>query len=94
MIAPSHHFHPDARGHSVTVNIHSGHPGLIEVLVDGKETDHVPLQGEREPPPARHRGAAHRSTGACDRPYRSRAGHAPLHGVIGDGETLMSPRAF
>lgn len=91
-MARSHHFHVDARGHSVTVDIHSGHPGLIELLVDGKETGHVPLHGNRpqlvtgelptDPPlPVIVRIAPGPGTPRCT-------------AVIDGAETLMSPRAF
>ncbi|MEU9371936.1 hypothetical protein AB0D71_46530 [Streptomyces avermitilis] len=91
-MARSGHFHLDARGHSVTVNIHNGHPGLIELLVDGKETGRAALQGNRpllvtgelptDPPlPVTVRIAPGPGTPRCT--------------VVIDGaETLMSPRAF
>lgn len=43
----SHHFHLDARGHSVTVNIDSGHRGAVELLIDGKETGRAEIHGNR-----------------------------------------------
>ncbi|MEZ0091406.1 hypothetical protein [Streptacidiphilus sp. EB129] len=35
-----HQFHVDQAGHSITVNLRSGHPPEIELLVDGKELDY------------------------------------------------------
>ena len=32
-----HHFHVDQGGHSITVDVHSGHAREVELLVDGKE---------------------------------------------------------
>ncbi|MGW7416941.1 hypothetical protein [Streptomyces sp. NPDC054863] len=91
-MARSHHFHLDARGHSVTVNIHNGHPGLIELLVDGKETSRVPLH-------AHHEQAV---TGELptDPPLSVVVRVVPGSGtprctaVIDGTETPMSPRAF
>lgn len=48
------HFHVDHAGHSISVEIHSGHAREIELLVDGKEvgsrreraSDAVELPGE------------------------------------------------
>lgn len=91
-MARSNHFHLDARGHSVTVNIHRGHPRLVELLIDGKETGHVPLQGNRprlvtgelptEPPlPVIVRVVPGPGTPCCT-------------AVIDGAEMLMSPRDF
>ncbi|UQX04731.1 hypothetical protein [Streptomyces sp. RerS4] len=76
----------------MTVDIHSGHPRLIELLVDGTEIGHVPLHGNRtqlvtgelptDPPlPVIVRIAPGPGTPRCT-------------AVIGSAETLMSPRAF
>lgn len=43
----SRHFHLDARGHSVTVNIDGGHRGAVELLVDGKKTGRAEIHGSR-----------------------------------------------
>ena len=91
-MARSHHFHLDVRDHSVTMNIHSGHPGLIELLVDGKETSHVRLRGNR---PQLVTGEL-----PTDPPLPVIVRIAPGPGmprctaVIDGAETLMSPRAF
>ncbi|APU43339.1 hypothetical protein [Streptomyces sp. TN58] len=42
-----HHFHLDAVGHSLTVNIHAGLHGDAELLVDGKETGRTEVYGNR-----------------------------------------------
>ncbi|WP_244317829.1 hypothetical protein [Streptomyces chryseus] len=76
----------------MTGNIHNGHPGLIELLVDCKETGHVPLQGSRpqlvtgelptDPPlPVIVRVAPGPGTARCT-------------AVIDGTETPMSPRSF
>ena len=55
-----HHFHFDQGGHSITVDVRSGHAREVELLVDGKEVgvrrqraaDAVTLPGELpEDPP-------------------------------------------
>ncbi|MFF9691434.1 hypothetical protein [Streptomyces sp. NPDC014623] len=91
-MARSHHFHLDAADHSVTVNIYGGHPGLVELLVDGKETSHAPL----------HRNRPQHVTGELPRdpPLTVTIHITPGHGtprcaaVIDSAETLMPPRAF
>ncbi|WP_241518721.1 hypothetical protein [Streptomyces sp. CB03238] len=76
----------------MTVSIHGGHPGLVELLVDGKETGRVPLRGHRpqvltgelptDPPlPVIVRVVPGPGTPRCT-------------AVIDGAETLMSPRAF
>ncbi|MFF0462736.1 hypothetical protein [Streptomyces mexicanus] len=47
MMGPRHHFHLDARGHSVTVNVECRRRGAAELLIDGKETGRVDLRGRR-----------------------------------------------
>ncbi|MET9319121.1 hypothetical protein ABZX75_02830 [Streptomyces sp. NPDC003038] len=59
-----HHFHIDHAGHSVTATVQTGHPVVVEVLVDGKETgltttsgDHpvtVPVELPTDPPTPVH----------------------------------------
>ncbi|MCQ4079818.1 hypothetical protein NGB36_04230 [Streptomyces sp. RB6PN25] len=39
------HFHMDQAGHSITVNVRSGHTAEAEVLVDGKEVAVKQLHG-------------------------------------------------
>jgi hypothetical protein len=39
------HFHLDQAGHSITVNVRSGHTAEAEVLVDGKEVAAKQLHG-------------------------------------------------
>ncbi|MFG3545754.1 hypothetical protein [Streptomyces clavifer] len=91
-MAQGHHFHLDAAGHSVTVNMYSGHPGLIELLVDGKETGHITLRGDRP------RLVAGELPTDPPLPVTVRITPGPgvprCTAVIGGVETLMSPRAF
>ncbi|MFC1410858.1 hypothetical protein ACEZCY_15930 [Streptacidiphilus sp. N1-12] len=55
-----HHFHLDHAGHSITVDVRSGHAREIELLVDGKEvgsrreraSDAASLPGELPGDPA------------------------------------------
>ena len=57
-----HHFHLDHDGHSITVDVRSGHAREVELLVDGKEvgsrreraSDTVTLPGELPEDPPRH----------------------------------------
>lgn len=42
-----HHFHIDHAGHSITVNVESGHTSVVEVYVDGKETGYADTPGDR-----------------------------------------------
>ncbi|MFF5502994.1 hypothetical protein ACF1E9_11315 [Streptomyces roseolus] len=42
-----HHFHIDYRGHSVTATVETGLRPVVEVLVDGKETGHGEIRGDR-----------------------------------------------
>ncbi|KOG09671.1 hypothetical protein ADK35_39215 [Streptomyces viridochromogenes] len=91
-MAPTHHFHLDARGHSVTVNIHGGHRGAVELLVDGKETGRAEVHGSR---PLILTGEL-----PADPPLPVTVRITPGPGaprctaVIAGAETVMSPRAF
>ncbi len=40
-----HYFHTDHDGHSITVNVRSGAPHEMELLVDGKEVFHESPRG-------------------------------------------------
>jgi hypothetical protein len=88
----SHHFHLDARGHSVTVNIDGGHRGAVELLVDGKETGRAKAHGNR---PLILTGEL-----PTDPPLPLSVRITPGPGaprctaVIDGAETEMSPRAF
>lgn len=91
-MAGSHHFHLDARGHSVTVNVHSGHPGLVELLVDGKETGHSALRGNR---PQLVSGELPTDPPASVTVRVTPGPGTPRCTAVIDGtETMMSPRAF
>ncbi|MFD3513674.1 hypothetical protein [Streptomyces sp. NPDC058657] len=92
-----HHFHLDVRGHSVTVNVHSGRPGLIELLVDGKEIHRQPLHGPGHGPRT--------ATGELPTdpplpvtvhvvPGLPGLGTPRCTAVIDGAETPMAPRAF
>lgn len=87
-----HHFHIDAAGHSVTVNIYGGRRGAAELLVDGKATGHAELQGNR---PAIVSGELPTEP---PRPVSVRITPGPgaprCAAVIDGAEMLMSPRAF
>lgn len=88
----SHYFHLDAGDHSVTVNLYGGHPGLVELLIDGKETSHAPLQRNR---PQLVTGEL-----PTDPPLSVIRHITPGHGVprcaavIDGAKTLMPRRAF
>jgi len=88
----NHHFHLDMAGHSVTVNVHSGHRAIAELLVDGKVTDHQETRGHRPMLLSGELPAEH------SRPISVRimpGSGVPRCAVVIDGvEELMSPRAF
>ncbi|MEV4936389.1 hypothetical protein [Streptomyces zaomyceticus] len=41
-----HHFHIDYLGHSVSATVQTGHRSVVEILVDGKETGHTPIEDD------------------------------------------------
>ncbi|KUJ67708.1 hypothetical protein ACZ90_25955 [Streptomyces albus subsp. albus] len=45
-MGPSHHFHIDQRGHSITVTVRGRRTSEIEVLVDGKEISLQRVRGK------------------------------------------------
>lgn len=87
-----HHFHVDVHGHSVTVNVHSGHRGAVELMVDGKETGRAQVHGSRpvivsgELPTDPARPVSVR--------IRPGPGVPRCVAVIGGEEIPMAPRAF
>jgi hypothetical protein len=42
-----HHFHIDQAGHSVSATVETGHPAVVEVLVDGHVMGYATTRGDR-----------------------------------------------